>query len=367
MQRKLRLAMFTHSITSDWNNGNAHFLRGLARALTAMGHDLVCWEAVSAWSKMNLLDEEEEGQLSIDKFHATYPELKSGSYGEDKLALIEALQGKDVAIVHEWHTPEFMATILDAASETRCRLLFHDTHHRASSSPEQMRKLQVERFDGVLAFGESLRQIYLDKFGLRRVWTFHEAADTSIFFPKPGPKTIDVVWIGNWGDDERTRELHEYLIGPARQLADARWLVHGVRYPAEGLQALEDAGIAFGGYLQNLEAPAVYRKSRITLHIPRQQYQAAMQGIPTIRVFEALAMGIPLISAPWTDSEQLFRTEDYLKVNSGREMAKALHMLLNDPEAAQLQAWRGLETILSRHTCMHRAEELSLICEGLLA
>jgi spore maturation protein CgeB len=38
-----------------------------------------------------------------------------------------------------------------------------------------------------------------------------------------------------------------------------------------------------------------------------------LPGIPTIRVFEALACGIPLVSAPWDDSEHLFRPgEDFL-------------------------------------------------------
>ncbi len=359
--------MFTHSLTSDWNNGNAHFLRGLARALMQMGHSLVCWEAESPWSKTHLLADEHQGLHSVDAFHTTYPELQIAHYTNDPKTIVAALQDVDVAIVHEWHSAEFMATLLTAAEQTRCRLLFHDTHHRASSSPEQIRQLQIERFDGVLAFGEALKEIYVNRFAIRRVWTFHEAADTSVFCPRPTTKTVDVIWIGNWGDGERTHELHEYLIEPAKELPNTSWLVHGVRYPSDGVAALNDAGISFGGYLPNLAAPPVYRTSRITLHIPRQQYQAAMRGIPTIRVFEALAMGIPLISAPWQDSEQLFRQGDYLKVNNGKEMVEGIRMLLNDPEAAKVQAWRGLETILSRHTCRHRAEELSLICEDVLA
>jgi len=127
------------------------------------------------------------------------------------------------------------------------------------------------------------------------------------------------------------------------------------------------AGIHYSGYLPNLEAPAVYRSARITLHIPRQQYRTAMQGIPTIRVFEALAMGIPLISAPWQDSEELFRPGDFLRVNSGHEMTVAIRMLLRDSEAAEELALRGLQTVLARHTCRHRAEQLTSICKELLA
>ena len=44
----------------------------------------------------------------------------------------------------------------------------------------------------------------------RRAWTWHEAADDRLFTPRPHvAKAADVVWIGNWGDDERTAELED--------------------------------------------------------------------------------------------------------------------------------------------------------------
>jgi spore maturation protein CgeB len=92
----------------------------------------------------------------------------------------------------------------------------------------------------------------------------------------------------------------------------------------------------------------------------------AMTGIPTIRVFEALACGIPLICSPWRDTEHLFREGDFLMVKNAEEMTSAIEHLLRDRAAAEAQALRGLETILSRHTCAHRAEELTCICEELL-
>ena len=92
--------------------------------------------------------------------------------------------------------------LLDVREKAGFKLLFHDTHHRASSSPEQIGLFGTDRFDGVIAFGEALRAIYRERFGLERVWTLHEAADTTVFKPHPGSaKKQDVVWIGNWGDD----------------------------------------------------------------------------------------------------------------------------------------------------------------------
>ena len=91
-----------------------------------------------------------------------------------------------------------------------------------------------------------------------------------------------------------------------------------------------------------------------------------MSGIPTIRVFEALACGIPLISAPWQDSQGLFRPGDITFVRSGEQMATQIGRLLSDSPRADAQAASGLETVLARHTCAHRALELTNICYEVL-
>src|SRR5438477_7058876 len=89
--------------------------------------------------------------------------------------------------------------------------------------------------------------------------------------------------------------------------------VHGVRYPAAGRAALADAGIEFAGYLPNFRVPEACAAAHMTVHIPRRPYAEALPGIPTIRVFEALACGIPLVSAPWQDQDDLFTPgEDYI-------------------------------------------------------
>jgi spore maturation protein CgeB len=196
------------------------------------------------------------------------------------------------------------------------------------------------------------------------VWTLHEAADTSVFKPQPAAvKSNDVVWVGNWGDDERSAEVTEFLLRPAETMRDHSFCIYGVRYPKHGLAALAGAGVRYGGYLPNLETPAAYATSRLTIHIPRQQYASAMMGIPTIRVFEALACGIPLISAPWEDREGLFRQGDFLTAHNAGESQEAMEFLLGDEAAAEAQAARGLETVRERHTCDHRAQQLTDILE----
>ena len=374
MPAKLRLAYFAHSFRSDWNNGNAHFLRGLMRSMVAIGHDVKLLEPASAWSIENL-QQEADGEWALQEFNRTYPELNVTLYAsqdEDGLLceqLRETLRNVEIVILHEWNPPALAQILLQLRDDMGFRLLFHDTHHRASSSPEQIASFGLERFDGILAFGEVLRTLYRERFGLRQVWTLHEAADVSVFHPQPvEERRTDMVWIGNWGDEERSAEIQDFFLKPAaRSSGMRRFTIYGVRYPAQGLQALMQAGVQYAGYLPNLQAPCVYGSSGLTVHIPRRQYSSVMPGIPTIRVFEALACGIPLISAPWRDAEQLFRAGDFLFVTDCEQMTKAIEHLLENPAQAQDQAALGLETILARHTCDHRARELTEICQELLA
>ncbi len=370
MQTELRIAYLAHSLRSDWNNGNAHFLRGLLRALGTLGHEVLMFEPAEEWS-INNLRSEPAGERSLENFAAMYPDLQIRTYDAPSGNVdswSKELAGVDVVILHEWNPPGLAHLLLDLRASLGFKLLFHDTHHRASSSPQQIRLFGTDQFDGVLAFGDALRSIYREQFGITRTWTLHEAADTTIFNPRQSKeKKQDVVWVGNWGDEERSQEIYEFLLNPAAHLPERQFTIYGVRYPQEALEALERAGVRYGGYLPNLQAPCEYAASRLTVHVPRQQYTRAMTGIPTIRVFEAMACGIPLISAPWKDTEHLFRPEDLLFATNGVEMQQHIDQLLSHPKRAQDQALRGLETILARHTCRHRAEELtSIICEEVL-
>jgi spore maturation protein CgeB len=112
--------------------------------------------------------------------------------------------------------------------------------------------------------------------------------------------------------------------------------------------------------------PEVFARHAVTVHVPRRPYVEALPGIPTIRPFEALACGIPLVSSPWEDSDGLFREGwDYLVARDGREMRELVRAVLSDGSLARSLAQHGLHTILERHTCGHRVDELLRIAAEL--
>ncbi|HEX8447188.1 MAG TPA: glycosyltransferase [Sphingomonas sp.] len=362
----MRIVYFTHSLRSCWNHGNAHFVRGVLRDLVARGHDVVALEPEGNWSLANLIAD--HGDAGLAAFRAAYPELNPQSFdpASDPAALVA---DADVVIMHEWNEPALVAAVGRARQAGgRFTLLFHDTHHRAVSDPDAIRAFDLSGYDGVLAFGEALSAVYRDWGWAGRVWTWHEAADTRLFHPPAVERDrAGLVWIGNWGDGERTEQLEDFLFRPASE-AGMPLDIYGVRYPETARATLDRYGIGYHGWAPNAGAPDIFARHLATVHVPRRFYATMLPGIPTIRMFEALACGIPLVSAPWEDSEGLFRADrDYLRARDGAEMTRHLRDLAADPELRAAIIASGLETIRARHSCHHRVDELLAILATLAA
>ena len=360
----MRIAYFTHSLRSCWNHGNAHFLRGVLRELIARGHHVRSWEPEGAWSLSNLLAD--AGKAGLHAYQRAYPELDASTFTPDTepAALID---DADLVIVHEWNEPLLVAALGRLRAQGgRFTLLFHDTHHRAVSDPSAISAFDLSGYDGVLAFGEALSDVYRRWGWGQRVFTWHEAADVRLFRPPEEEQArAGLIWIGNWGDDERSAELERYLFRPAQD-AGLQLDVYGVRYSEAALHTLGRYGVRYHGWAPNATAPALFADHLATVHVPRLFYAERLLGIPTIRVFEALACGLPLVSAPWRDNERLFRSgEDFLFAADEAAMRRSLIALQCDAALRASLSAHGLETIRARHTCAHRVDELMKILKTL--
>jgi spore maturation protein CgeB len=356
----LKLVYFTHSLFSCWNHGNVHFQRGVLRELRARGHDALALEPTDAWSLKNLV--REQGANGIAAFQTAYPDLRYRRFSNTEEAEA-ATDNADVVLVHEWNDPALVAALgRRRRNGGHFTLLFHDTHHRVVSDPDAIRHFDLDGYDGVLAFGAALAEVYRRWGWGERVFVWHEAADTTLFHPpaKEEPRA-GLIWIGNWADEERTAELEDYLLRPV-QAAGLPLDVFGVRYPAHALARLERVGARFHGWIANARVPDVFASYMATVHVPRRFYVEELKGIPTIRVFEALSCGIPLISSPWCDTEGLFRpNEDYLLARDPTEMRRHMTTLNNEPKLRRGLSLAGLTSIRARHSCAHRVDELLAI------
>src|SRR5437763_1696838 len=104
--------MFYHSLVSDWNHGNAHFLRGVASELLARGHEVILYEPHEGWSIKNLV--RDHGEDAVRRFYRVFPHLRSRMYKPD-LDVDAALADVNLVIVHEWNEPWLVA----AAGQSR--------------------------------------------------------------------------------------------------------------------------------------------------------------------------------------------------------------------------------------------------------
>jgi spore maturation protein CgeB len=357
-----RFAFFYQSLVSDWNHGNAHFLRGLMRALQVRGHQVTCYEQEDNWSLQNLLQVKPN---ALEDFAVQFPDLSFERYpdGPDLEAWLRPrVASADVALVHEWNAPHVIQLLGRLCNELGTRSFFHDTHYRVVLDHGYRAQLGLDAYTDILAYSPSIAQRYRE-LGLdrsHRVHVLHEAADTTVYSPLALPKTTDVVFVGNYGDGDRSDELEDYVFAPRVELPHLNFTMYGVRYPQPVVERLNNGlDISYRGWLPATQVPRVYSSARIVLHVPRRQYVELLPGTPTIRVFEALACGACLISLPWEDTDHLFEVgKDFAVAHSPAEMRDLIAWLSKDEPARQAFGEHGYRTILDRHTCAHRADDL---------
>ena len=359
----MRFVLFYHSLVSDWNHASAHFLRGVATELLEAGHAVRIFEPADGWSLHNL--REQGGDGVVKAFHATYPRLRSTFFDPQSLDLDEALSDADVVIAHEWNDPGFLGRLGAHRAATRSyRLLFHDAPHRTLQKPAEIRAQVLGQYDGVLACSESLRQLYLQRHWTPRAWTWREAVDARVFRPFAGDPShaVDLVWIGSWGNAERANELNEFLLEPIRALR-LRARFYGARYPEDALRQLRSSGIDYGGWLPDFSLPVALAGARFTVNIPRRMRSEGLPHTSVMRALQGLSCGIPVVSTPWEEcTAMLTPGRDLLIAQDRSQMQRYLQDLRQDPEMAGEIAAQGHRTVLTHHTCAHRAHELLMIC-----
>lgn len=354
----MHIVLFCQSLMSDWSHGNAHFLRGVVTELMSRGNEVTVYEPVDELSGSQLRTP--EGANAEERFQQAFPTLTPIAFDLNLLSLEAALPDTDLIIVHESIEPRVVARIgRHKAAHGRYVLLFHDTHHRALTTKNDIECYDLRHFDGVLAFGEIIRERYLQRGWSRQAWTWHEAADIRVFQPlQESGEVRDVVWVGNWGDEARSAEISNFFVEPVRELRLTA-TAYGARYPDPARRALRSAGIDYKGRLPNYDVPLAYASHRFTVDIPSRSHVSELPGVPTMRLFEALACGIPLVSLDWRDVEGLFTPGlDFLVARTPREMRDMCVALAADDTLRKSLARHGLETIRRRHTCAHRVDEL---------
>src|SRR5258708_33332467 len=130
----MKVVLFCQSIVSCWNNGHAHFLRGITRELLRLGVEVVVYEPKDGWSRMNAV--RDGGAAAIAEAAALVSGAAVHTYDVDHIDLDQATDGADVAVLQERPTPGLIPAMgRHRVDGGRSRLPFHDSHRRSGTQP----------------------------------------------------------------------------------------------------------------------------------------------------------------------------------------------------------------------------------------
>ena len=339
----MRIVILGLSITSSWGNGHATTYRGLLRGLAERGHDVLFLERDVPWYA-------EHRDLRNPPFGKT--ELY-GSLEELKDRFAADIAGADVAIVGSY-VPQGVLVGEWVLRTARGVTAFYDIDtpvtlgKLARGDYEYISPELVGRYDLYLSFtgGPTLERIR-KTYGAPRPRALYCSVDPAVYRPEEYAMEWDLGYLGTYSDD-RQPALARMLIATARRSPNQRFVVAGPQYPdsiewPSNVQRIE--------HLPPADHCEFYNSQRFTLNVTRQEMVAAGWS-PSVRLFEAAACGVPIISDYWAGLETFFAPGKEILLE---DTAALHHVTERERKAIGL---RARDVVLARHTAGCRAAEL---------
>jgi spore maturation protein CgeB len=190
------------------------------------------------------------------------------------------------------------------------------------------------------------------RWGARSARAFYCLVDEEAYAPVPVERRFAVGYLGTYSPD-RQPALEELLVEPARRLPEARFCVAGPQYPDE----LEwPANVAVVPHLPPRAHPGFYCAQQFTLSVTRADMRRSGWS-PSVRLFEAGACGVPVITDPWPGIDVLFRPgHDIFVAQSSAEVVRLLRE--TTPRERERAGELLRARVLALHTASQRAAEL---------
>ena len=342
---KLDIVIFGLSITSSWGNGHATTYRALVKSLAARGHRLTFLERDVPWYRQHR-DLRSSPYCRID----LYDSLRSVSQRHRSL-----VKNADVVVLGSF-VPDGAALGDWITSTARGITAFYDI-----DTPVTLNRLErgsagyispslIPRFDLYLSFtGGPTLQLIEDLYASPRARPLYCAVDVREHAPLACEKKWELGYIGTYSAD-RQPSLEQLLVEPARRMPDKRFVVVGAQYPKS---------VEWPANVQHIEhiAPAshssFYCAQRYTLNLTRTDMAAAGFS-PSVRLFEAAACGVPIISDRWPGLEKFFEPRSEILLADSTEQVVQFVSGLAERQRQRI-ADAARKRVLLNHTAEHRA------------
>ncbi|MFT3772774.1 MAG: glycosyltransferase [Minicystis sp.] len=212
----------------------------------------------------------------------------------------------------------------------------------------------LPRYDLYLSFtGGPTLDLLARRFGAKRARPLYCSVDPEVHYPEASPRRWDLGYLGTYSAD-RQPALDRLLIEPARRLPSLRFAVAGPQYPA---QLVWPGNVDRNEHIAPGDHRAFYGAQRFTLNVTRRDMALAGWS-PSVRLFEAAACGIPVISDAWPGLDAFFAPEhEILVARTPEDTMRFLRDLSEQDRHAIGQ--RARARVLAAHTAAHRAEALA--------
>ena len=348
MREHFDIVIFGLSVTSSWGNGHATTYRGLIRGLAARGHRILFLERDAPWYAGNRDEPNPAGACTrlYDCFEKL-PKRFEREVANAGLVMVGSFVPDGVRI-GEWVTSVARGTTAFYDIDTPVTLA-----RLASGCHDYISPDLIRRYGIYLSFtgGPVLRQIETT-YGALMARALYCSVDTDAYRPSTAEERWDLGYLGTYSDD-RQPSLELLLLEPARQWRDGRFTVVGPMYP-DRISWPEN--VARGIHLPPREHPSFYSGQRFTLNITRDAMKRAGYS-PSVRLFEAGACGVPIISDWWEGLDSLFEIGREVLISASPD--DTLRFLREIPKPQRLAMGEAARSrILAEHTPWQRAMQL---------
>lgn len=336
------------SITSSWGNGHATTYRSLIKGLYKNGHSITFLERNVPWYASQR--DFNYSELCKIFLYSNLHELKShytdlvrnadlvivGSFVPEGLKVgqwvTETAEG--VKAFYDIDTPLTLAKL--------CRNDFEYIH------PDL-----ISKYDMYLSFaGGKVLDIFRREYGAEFVKPLYCSVDTLLYYPEGIPFKWDLGYLGTYSAD-RQPQLDRLLIQTARMWEKGRFIVAGPQFPSS-IKWPENVERA--DHLTPALHRRFYNEQKFTLNITRKD-MIRMGFSPGVRLFEAAACAVPVISDSWEGLDDFFKIDEEILVSHSAE--ETLHYLVNTSiEQRDIMGQKFRRRVLEEHTGEKRALEL---------
>jgi spore maturation protein CgeB len=336
------------SITSSWGNGHATTYRALVKGLARRGHRILFLERDVPWYAAHR--DLPQSRFATTRLYRDLDELRKGFTG--------AVEAADLVVLGSY-VPDGVAVarwMLQVATGVRA---FYDI-----DTPVTLSKLRqadheyiapdlVPRFDLYLSFaGGRALSVLAHQFGARRPRPLYCSVDPDVHRDQAPHRRWDLGYMGTYSPD-RQSGLEAMLLAPARALPERAFSVAGPQYPPD---TEWPANVQHFEHLPPAKHASFYGAQRFTLNLTR----ADMVGLgcaPSVRLFEAAAIGTPIISDAWPGLDAFFAADKEILIAQSAEQVVSYVCDLDEAKR-QAIADAAKRRVLAFHTLDQRALEL---------